>query len=104
MDNENTKCKDVETELWYHSGESWDKKNCTKCVCFEGEISCMASVCAKPLCPNPVKRDGICCPVCPEEYEQGMNLMKGLHIRVQKLNHAAILTNVWKDSCLKLLN
>ena len=70
MENENTKCKDVETELWYHSGESWDRKNCTRCVCFEGEISCMASVCAKPLCPNPVKTDGICCPVCPEEYEQ----------------------------------
>ncbi len=74
MDGEETKCKDSETELWYYSGESWNRKNCTKCVCFEGEISCMASVCSKPLCPNPVKKDGVCCPVCSDEYEQGINL------------------------------
>jgi hypothetical protein len=74
VDDEDTKCKDLETELWYHSGESWDRKNCTKCVCFEGEISCMASVCARSLCANPIKKDGVCCPVCPEEYGEGIHI------------------------------
>lgn len=70
-ENENTRCKDSETKQWYHSGESWDVKNCRKCVCFEGEISCTASVCSKPLCPNPLKMDGECCPVCPNQRNEG---------------------------------
>ncbi|CAB3994272.1 Cysteine-rich motor neuron 1, partial [Paramuricea clavata] len=77
VDGGDTRCKDSETELWYHSGESWDRYNCTKCVCFEGEISCMASVCSKPLCPNPIKKDGVCCPVCSEVYEQVTQPTKG---------------------------
>lgn len=68
-------CEDSEKDLWYFSGESWNKDNCTKCVCFEGEISCMTSVCSKPLCPDSITKAGVCCPVCSEEYELGINLV-----------------------------
>lgn len=65
-----TECKDSITGVSYHSGESWNRNDCVHCICFEGETSCMTSVCAKPICEQPIKRNGVCCPVCSED-EQG---------------------------------
>ena len=69
-DGANVKCNDQETEQWYHSGESWDRDNCTKCVCFEGEISCSALVCTNQKCSNPIVEEKNCCPVCLDKQEK----------------------------------
>lgn len=74
-------CQDPQTSLWYHSGEGWIMNNCTKCVCFEGEISCKVLLCSKPSCEYPVKKDGECCPVCDGDEKIGTTYFNSLVFR-----------------------
>ena len=66
-----SRCKDTTTRLFYDSGEHWKSDICVECICFDGEITCMRSLCSIPYCENPVKKDGECCPTCPESESQG---------------------------------
>ncbi|XP_054283116.1 cysteine-rich motor neuron 1 protein-like isoform X2 [Macrosteles quadrilineatus] len=50
----------------YLVGQDWREDECTTCECIAGgEISCTKLVCSVN-CPNPVKKPGVCCHVCPE--------------------------------------
>ncbi|XP_077296655.1 protein kinase C-binding protein NELL2-like [Arctopsyche grandis] len=44
-------------------GATW-QKDCNKCACVHGEISCRPVECAPALCRNPVLHPGDCCPTC----------------------------------------
>ncbi|XP_019643332.1 PREDICTED: uncharacterized protein LOC109484493 [Branchiostoma belcheri] len=53
----------------YKDGELWEEKDCTKCMCMEGEAVCTSVLCEVPDCGEgvePIMNDGDCCPKCPE--------------------------------------
>ncbi|KAF4529064.1 hypothetical protein B566_EDAN006086, partial [Ephemera danica] len=51
-----------------------DEKNCTKCVCKDGELRCTPRHCPPPHCESPIKGD--CCDYCPGDcvFEQQVYL------------------------------
>eukprot|EP00058_Branchiostoma_floridae_P014451 XP_002599939.1 hypothetical protein BRAFLDRAFT_74063 [Branchiostoma floridae] len=40
---------------------------CQTCYCESGNVRCDTTYCQPPNCFNPVRKDGQCCPECPEE-------------------------------------
>ncbi len=52
----------------YSHRETWMVDDCTKCICDAGHTSCTHYTCPQPNCPNPIKRPGACCPMCPGEF------------------------------------
>ncbi|CAN0028370.1 peroxidasin homolog isoform X1 [Lampetra fluviatilis] len=50
-------------------GSSWNKDECTKCQCKDGQVMCLIETCPQATCPNPVKMASQCCPVCHEYPE-----------------------------------
>jgi len=47
----------------YHEGEDWHEDACTRCQCSIGQKMCTLQVCSVS-CVNPVKKPGMCCPIC----------------------------------------
>lgn len=58
-----TECVDDSGES--HGGNTkWKKDPCTVCECKNGQITCFVEACQPAACPQPVKVEGACCPVC----------------------------------------
>jgi len=49
--------------ITYHEGEDWHEDVCTRCQCSIGQKVCTQQVCSIS-CVNPVKKPGVCCPIC----------------------------------------
>ncbi|ERE68516.1 putative peroxidasin like protein [Cricetulus griseus] len=64
------------TECVDDSGEShsnntkWKKDRCTVCECKKGQVTCFVEACQPAACPEPVKLEGACCPVCLRDTEE----------------------------------
>jgi len=52
------------SDTTYHEGEDWHEDACTHCQCSFGQKVCTQQVCSIS-CVNPVKKPGVCCPICP---------------------------------------
>ncbi|XP_035668270.1 kielin/chordin-like protein isoform X5 [Branchiostoma floridae] len=40
-------------------------KNCSQCLCLDGDVQCIEEECPPVACSNPIQ--GPCCPYCPED-------------------------------------
>lgn len=51
------------------NNEKWKEDSCTTCICKEGQLTCFVETCPPASCSNPVKMEGMCCPVCTRQDE-----------------------------------
>lgn len=49
----------------YADGDYWEPQPCEFCSCELGFKACYSPLCAIP-CENPIHREGVCCPTCPD--------------------------------------
>ncbi|KAK8766574.1 hypothetical protein V5799_006644 [Amblyomma americanum] len=76
----------------YNNGERWKEDDCTWCECISGKAKCEAQMCSTK-CANPVKKPGVCCPVCeksPSPYANQTSLSRSCP-RDDR--------SVWRDQC-----
>ncbi|XP_032877568.1 peroxidasin homolog isoform X1 [Amblyraja radiata] len=52
------------------NNEKWKEDSCTTCICKEGQLTCFVETCPPASCSNPVKMEGMCCPVCTRQDEK----------------------------------
>ncbi|XP_043226400.1 cysteine-rich motor neuron 1 protein-like isoform X3 [Amphibalanus amphitrite] len=55
----------------YLEGQTWHLDSCTSCLCRGGRVLCSHPVCPPAACPQPERRPGHCCPVCPGRSPTG---------------------------------
>ena len=69
---ETPQCANPLTGEVYKEGEIWSLSECAHCLCGEFQTgNCSVIRCSKPLCDDPFKIKGKCCPVCPQDYARG---------------------------------
>ncbi|XP_071476538.1 cysteine-rich motor neuron 1 protein-like [Diadema antillarum] len=51
----------------YLHGESWKVDECTTCNCDNATATCVIESCQPAFCKNPIKPEGECCYICPDE-------------------------------------
>jgi len=64
--------KDCQFEEVYKNGETFIPKmsKCLRCKCQSSKIQCQRVICPSTFpCSNPIKREGLCCKVCPDISE-----------------------------------
>lgn len=67
--SETPQCANPLTGEVYKEGEIWSLSECAHCLCGEFQTgNCSVIRCSKPLCDDPFKIKGKCCPVCPQDY------------------------------------
>ena len=72
----NVACKDLTTGKQYLPGEGWDINDCVSCFCSnDGQQVCHEIKCSASKCKNPVHLQGRCCPVCPEVFHSGKEII-----------------------------
>lgn len=83
--------------LRFNNGERWKEDDCTWCECISGKAKCEAQMC-QTKCANPVKKPGVCCPVCeklPTTYPiHGTANHTGLSRPCPRDDRS-----VWRDQC-----
>ncbi|XP_078589548.1 cysteine-rich motor neuron 1 protein-like isoform X1 [Branchiostoma floridae x Branchiostoma japonicum] len=52
---------------YFVEGETWQLDQCTQCTCHNGQVLCDTEACPPLLCQNPIRTDGSCCAVCPDD-------------------------------------
>ncbi|XP_048588426.1 uncharacterized protein LOC5502690 isoform X2 [Nematostella vectensis] len=61
-------CQDVKSGELYVIGQSWKPDDCSTCFCKKnGKVECAHQMCGYPVCANPIKETGHCCPICRDE-------------------------------------
>ena len=69
---ESPQCVDPLSRRVFKKGEMWRLSECAHCVCGESNAgSCSVVRCPTPRCNDPFKIKGICCPACPQDYQEG---------------------------------
>lgn len=69
---ESPQCDDPLSRRVFKKGEMWRLSECAHCVCGESNTSsCSVVRCPTPRCNDPFKIKGICCPACPQDYQEG---------------------------------
>lgn len=69
--NESPQCVDPLSRRVFKKGEMWRLSECAHCVCGESNTgSCSVVRCPTPRCNDPFKIKGICCPACPQDYQE----------------------------------
>ncbi|KAL3253127.1 hypothetical protein MRX96_054696 [Rhipicephalus microplus] len=85
--------------LRFNNGERWKEDDCTWCECISGKAKCEAQMC-QTKCANPVKKPGVCCPVCEKSPSSSPYPTHG------SANHTSLSRScprddrsVWRDQC-----
>ncbi|XP_041377268.1 chordin-like [Gigantopelta aegis] len=58
---------------YYDDLDHWlpvQNSTCNTCSCVKGSVNCHHLPCPELACLNPVTKDGVCCPTCPDEGQQ----------------------------------
>jgi hypothetical protein len=51
-------------------GETYNNGPCVQCQCYNGQPRhCIATMCPKTLCDNPVRQPGQCCAICSQSCQ-----------------------------------
>ncbi|XP_072182431.1 cysteine-rich motor neuron 1 protein-like [Diadema setosum] len=53
----------------YLHGESWKLDECTTCSCDNATATCVVEPCWPAFCTDPIRPEGECCSICPDENE-----------------------------------
>ncbi|XP_064096609.1 kielin/chordin-like protein [Macrobrachium nipponense] len=61
-----------EDKVYPHDARFTDPYTCQDCICQEGRVECSVLLCPELSCPNQVRVNGSCCPICDQscEYNQ----------------------------------
>ncbi|XP_022082453.1 zonadhesin-like [Acanthaster planci] len=64
--NQTKPCTDVVGNTFPH-GKRWAISDCTRCTCFNSDISCNTRLCPAPECDKVVPVEGQCCDSCADQ-------------------------------------
>lgn len=85
------------TGLRFNNGERWKDDDCTWCECISGKAKCEAQMC-QTKCANPVKKPGVCCPVCEKSPSSSYPTHGANHTSLSRLCPRDD-RSVWRDQC-----
>ncbi|XP_057289592.1 chordin-like protein 1 isoform X2 [Hydractinia symbiolongicarpus] len=69
-DNIQRKHNETWNEVGQHASSLDATKECMQCNCNKGNVICTIRQCAPTTCLNPIRREGTCCLVCPDDVKE----------------------------------